>query len=49
MAIALATWCPCSETLHNMTVGTVYREDGSEHNMTVGTVYREDGSEHNRF
>jgi hypothetical protein len=32
MAIALPTWCPWSETLRNMTVGTVYREDGSEHN-----------------
>jgi hypothetical protein len=32
MAISLPTWCPWSETLRNMTVGTAYREDGSEHN-----------------
>jgi hypothetical protein len=31
IAISLPTWCPWSETLRNMTVGTTYREDGSEH------------------
>jgi hypothetical protein len=32
MAISLPTRCPWSEALRNMTVGTAYREDGSEHN-----------------
>jgi hypothetical protein len=32
MAISLPTRCPWSEVLRNMTVGTAYREDGSEHN-----------------
>jgi hypothetical protein len=27
MEISLPTWCPSSETLRNMTVGTAYRED----------------------